>query len=1240
MALSNEVIARFVKAATAEDKNKSTEETTVYGTIIESNGNSYVNIDGSDQATPYTSTVSVKNGDRVSVVIKNHTAVVTGNVTSPSVNSDDVATQITAFDIVVTGRIDAERGRIDDLTAENVVIKNSLNATNANVTNLVAKNAEITEKLTAQDADIARLDAEKINADVVDASYAKIADLNAANANIGSLNATFGEFRDLTTTDLTAIKSTIGSLDTTYANIDFANITEATILNFFTKTGMIENVTIGDSTVTGSLVGVTIKGDLIEANTLKADKLVIKGDDGLYYKLNIDALGTTASEVPTDSLHGSVITANSITAEKISVQDLVAFGADIAGFKIGHADTDDPYSIRTTGKNSATSDVQGIYLGSDGQFAITGNNSNFIRLYKDTNNAYKLEISADTIKMGGSSNTLKQEIDGIKDNVDNTVASVVVEYYLSTSTSEPTGGSWSATAPEWVDGKHMWSRTVTTLTDGTQTTVQTCIAGAQGPKGDTGEKGEKGDDGVAGEKGEKGDKGDTGATGATGVGISTITEYYAVSTSNTTAPTTWHTTVQSMTATNKYLWNYEVVKMTDNSEKETAKRVIGAYGDKGSTGSAGSTGATGKGISSVTNYYLASSSSSGVTTSTSGWTSTVQSVTSSKKYLWNYETITFTDNTTSSTVPCIIGAYGDKGSTGDTGATGATGTGVASITAEYYVSTSKTTQTGGSWSTTTPTWSSGRYIWTRNKIVYKDPASTVYTTPVCDSSWEAVNEIEVGGRNIALGTNQGTAGWGWTMQTGGQTMTEEDENGIRCCKLTRNDVAQSGWSVIYYTNIQPTMYEAGELYTISYEVKPSVDATFNTNMMETDASDKLVQTIVLSSTTMPTTANVWNKVYAVVRIVDPLPTGHNQVVYLTSMNSDVGVSYTFRNLKIEKGNKPTDWTPAPEDVSDSINNAQNTANDAQDIANSVSSRVSDAELRINSLLGQIQMMVTDGEGNSLMTQNADGVTWSFNTESIQNSVEGVQNDLANLNDILGDTDKTVAALSGVVGELSTTAKYVRITTYEGEPCIELGNGENSSEFKLLITNTRIMFMEGTNNPTYIDSTGLVTENIDVKTNLTQGLFAWSARQNGNLGLRWSGNPNFAYSSRRMSLVAGSSNQDKYGFITGGNGLTVGNTYTFSIESSAVTSGAAVEYSVKSCDVSISNDAYEYTWGEEFIMSVSTEKQSHTFVADKHHLALFAGRSGSTAGIGITFNKVKVENGSVATLWSPHPDDIG
>lgn len=161
-----------------------------------------------------------------------------------------------------------------------------------------------------------------------------------------------------------------------------------------------------------------------------------------------------------------------------------------------------------------------------------------------------------------------------------------------------------------------------------------------------------------------------GADGTNGVGIKSITNKYAVSASNTTAPTSWSDTVPTMTTTNRYLWNYEIVTYTNNTTSETKKRVIGAYGNTGNTGA---TGATGVGIKSITEYYLASSASSGVTTSTSGWTTSVQATSSSKKYLWNYEVVTYTNDTKYTSSPVIIGTYGDKGDTGPQGVQGPKG---------------------------------------------------------------------------------------------------------------------------------------------------------------------------------------------------------------------------------------------------------------------------------------------------------------------------------------------------------------------------------------------------------------------------------------------------------------------------------------------------------------------------------------------------------------------------------------
>lgn len=219
---------------------------------------------------------------------------------------------------------------------------------------------------------------------------------------------------------------------------------------------------------------------------------------------------------------------------------------------------------------------------------------------------------------------------------------------------------------------------------------------------------------IKGEAGAKGDKGDTGK------GVKSTSVAYQVSTSGTTVPTgTWSGSVPSASA-GQYLWTRTIITYTD----DTTSTIYSV----GRMGTNGANGTNGKSIGSVVNYYLATASSSGVTTATSGWTTAVQSVSAAKKYLWNYEVVKYTDGTVASTtMPCVIGSYGDQGSKGDKGDTGSTGNGIKSITEHYAVSASNST-VPTSWSSTVPTMTeSNKYLWNYETITYTN-GTTVDTT--------------------------------------------------------------------------------------------------------------------------------------------------------------------------------------------------------------------------------------------------------------------------------------------------------------------------------------------------------------------------------------------------------------------------------------------------------------------------------------------------------------------------------
>lgn len=427
MELSKELISQFVKATKDDEKPKT--GTTVNGVTVDYNGKTYVKIDGSELLTPVNTTAAIKAGERVTVTIKDHNATVTGNLTAPSARNSDVqeiGNKISEFEIVVADKVstkdfDAQTARIDELRAENVSIKGRLEAGEASIDELEADNVTIKGTLEANQASIDNLEATKISADVADAKYATIENLDAANANIYNLNASYASFKTTTTDKLSALDANIADLDTTkldadaaeikYANIDFSNIGEAAIEHFYSESGLIKDVIVGEGTITGELVGVTIKGDLIEGNTIKAEKLVIKGSDGLYYKMNTDGVTTEAEQTDQNSLNGSVIMAKSITATKIAVDDLVAFDATIGGFNI----TSD--AIYSGVKDGPTNTTRGIYMDNKGQFSV-GDSKNFLRYYKDQNGFYKLEISAKSITMSTGGSTIEDEISNIKDEME------------------------------------------------------------------------------------------------------------------------------------------------------------------------------------------------------------------------------------------------------------------------------------------------------------------------------------------------------------------------------------------------------------------------------------------------------------------------------------------------------------------------------------------------------------------------------------------------------------------------------------------------------------------------------------------------------------------------------------------------------------------------------------------------------------------------------------------------------
>lgn len=782
MALSNDLISQFVKAT--NDDKKRDKETIAYGEVtkVEYDENKEiinveVTLDGALHPTPMSRTTDVQLHDRVIVMIKNHTAFITGNITSPSARTEyvkvvetrviEAANKIDEFDsliadMITTKELAAEQARIDALESDYVTVNKTLEANSADISDLKADNVTIKGQLNADSAIIEQLQADVAKFSNIDTTYAKIEQLTAANAQISALSSRQANFESATAKNFEAVNVKIeqleadqidvDSLEAKFANIDFSNISKATMQWFYANSGLIQDVTVGEGTITGKLVGVTISGDLIEGNTVKAEKLVIKGSDGLYYKLNTDGMKTEAQQTDQNSLNGSIIKAKSITATKISVTDLVAFGATIGGFHIGD------HSIYSGTKSSVGNTTRGTYLDDDGQVSF-GDSNNFIKFFKDTDGSYKLDISANSILFGANKKSVKTAIDEVQATVDD------IE----------------------VGGRNL-------------------LLGSATKK---------------------------------------ITPYLET------------------TATTEY--GVEVTEWL-------AKDAIRTYGTGGTAIIFGTMGGTSRG-----------------------------------------------------------GAADE----------------LTSYSATIYVKNNHPT-----------------------------------------------NTVTIAGNHLSS----------------------------------------------IYVNVAPLEAKRVELIGLG---------------------------------------NGW---------------GYLQFNFKTAVAGDE-FDITYWHPKIEYGNKPTDWTPAPEDMAtgDEVDSVKHTAEDAQ-------TRVASAEALIEVLSESISMLVTDGSGASLMTQTEDG--WTFSTAEIEAVANRTSESLNALTDEVGDVNHAVGILQQAVEDLGEIAEYVKIGTYEDEPCIELG--EMDSDFKLRITNTRMMFVEGSSVLAYFNNQSLHIKKAVVEEELQQGGFVWKVRSNGNMGLVWKG----------------------------------------------------------------------------------------------------------------------------------------
>lgn len=430
-------------------------------------------------------------------------------------------------------------------------------------------------------------------------------------------------------------------------------------------------------------------------------------------------------------------------------------------------------------------------------------------------------------------------------------------------------------------------------------------------------------------KGEKGETGNTGAQGAAGNGIKSITYYYARTTSQT-APSAGNitsATMPTLDATNKYLWQKEVINYTNNTNQTTVL-LLAVYGNTGAQGPKGDKGATGP-----------------------------QGPTGPK------------------------GETGAQGPQGNPGSTGPQGVSVTAIKDQWYKSTSNTAQTGGSWSDTQPNWESGKYIWTRSHITFSN-GSTTTTNPVLanainNANANASNAVSTANTaNSTANTAKSTASNAASTANAAKNTADSANNKIDNLKIGgRNlipvgmikncnglstfsyDKTSNTWTCvapigsnsfgrgIYFdTGVKKIYIPRGYTYIISLEVNPEVACIWNYDVnngfdgMPSGTGNDNDNVSLRKSSDHSLVANKWQRVWFSYTprtdvSYDIFDASSNWGIITTDAKSPI--KFKIRNVKGEFGTVPTDWTPAPEDVDNKIDTAQKSADNANSSVNAL-----------------------------------------------------------------------------------------------------------------------------------------------------------------------------------------------------------------------------------------------------------------------------------------------------------------
>lgn len=681
----------------------------VYGTITTGEGNAkYVMLDGSDMLTPISEVVIAEAGDRVLVSVENHQATVIGNITfPPSARKEDQAIE-SANGALNQSNQAIEKAKDAQTKASSAINDSSIASALANEAKSESAKAQENANKAIQNAGEAKQlaqassdksdETQQLANQVKDSVTAANKDISAlktevktANDNIASANNKLdeqaGEITTIKETYSTKVETESTKADLTTEISKQVGALQTTVeKNFSTKT---ENIALEKKLQTqitqnaDSISSTVTKVEKLESDTTEQQKNIDKAlSDAQAAQTAADSANTAASNAKT-AADTAQKAADTATANAASAQK----AADLANEKVTAADKN--LQSAKTDLAEAQENLKNVTT----RVGATEKEIEDAKQKVDTANANVNQALKDVAEANAAASKANEAASKAQ-NVASTANKAASDAQTKAADAQKVAtNAQTAAEKAQKDLAALTNRVTTAETKITQTNE--AITAQASKITETSNKIDE-------------------------IQNDITNNYYSKEQTDAQIKVSTDKISQTVTETTK-------VVTSANKNATDALNKANSLTDRADKGEF-----DGRGVASTSVEYQASTS--GTTVPTGTWSSTIPSV-AQGAYLWTKTTTNYTSGTP--TVGYSVARMGVNG------ATGATGTGVASMAQQYYMSDSKTTQTGGSWVESMPTWSNGKYLWTRYKVVYKNPASTTYTAPVCDSSWEAVNEETV-----------------------------------------------------------------------------------------------------------------------------------------------------------------------------------------------------------------------------------------------------------------------------------------------------------------------------------------------------------------------------------------------------------------------------------------------------------------------------------------------------------------